>query len=701
MAQLLTSTVFRSTRLDGSPNALGLVYFYAAGTLTPQATYTTPAGNVPNGNPVTMGADGTKAIWLADGLVYRVIERTASGELIRDTDDIGSSDLLQILGGGENGEGSGLIGYRQNGVGSVAVTVQSRLRQSISVREFGAATGGLVSATAAIQNAFNEAASSGAKEVYFPAGTYLITNPNNDSDYTCAIVISGLRNCVVRGAKGARFIVNGTGNGSPEFGMFRIEQCENVEFCGFELDGSGITVNGIGANRSRGFVLVNYDVNNKANALAVLNKGIEFHHIKASNIGGFVGVPPRSSALNATPFTDGLVVRDCIGANLIGQDHFVGVTYVRGLTVRNNRCVNDIVNYAPIDNMMVDVSQGCEGALVENNYAYGFWFGSKCETATGVGPSGTEIRPSRNVVFLNNTYEQIGNPDVFTIPGAAGGDTYGIKLNGINCKAIGNTISARTIGLTAGGLAGGIQALGTHAADSHCVVEDNLISGALYGINHNDTTPATRKSSYMIRSNRINDAITHGVILQSNVVAENNQLHRCGGSAILVQSPNNTAVRRNLAFNCATTDNAVSGTRVVFFQEGAGAYSGFQEWTDNVIIDERGASAAEHGYFIRGGTTYSNVLIFRPGYSSGLLTAVTVDTYVSSDGDSLQKSGTTAPSLRTVQVANNPASTAPWDGMRWNAGDRAVLVPPVVGSPKGWLCTVAGTPGTWVSEGNL
>lgn len=28
-------------------------------------------------------------------------------------------------------------------------------------------------------------------------------------------------------------------------------------------------------------------------------------------------------------------------------------------------------------------------------------------------------------------------------------------------------------------------------------------------------------------------------------------------------------------------------------------------------------------------------------------------------------------------------------------------IAPAVGSPKGWVCTVAGTPGTWVSEGNL
>ena len=37
----------------------------------------------------------------------------------------------------------------------------------------------------------------------------------------------------------------------------------------------------------------------------------------------------------------------------------------------------------------------------------------------------------------------------------------------------------------------------------------------------------------------------------------------------------------------------------------------------------------------------------------------------------------------------------------WRKGDRLVSINPVVGSPKAWACTVAGTPGTWVSEGNL
>jgi hypothetical protein len=37
----------------------------------------------------------------------------------------------------------------------------------------------------------------------------------------------------------------------------------------------------------------------------------------------------------------------------------------------------------------------------------------------------------------------------------------------------------------------------------------------------------------------------------------------------------------------------------------------------------------------------------------------------------------------------------------WPAGAYVKRAAPAVGSPKGWYCTVAGTPGTWVSEGNL
>lgn len=37
----------------------------------------------------------------------------------------------------------------------------------------------------------------------------------------------------------------------------------------------------------------------------------------------------------------------------------------------------------------------------------------------------------------------------------------------------------------------------------------------------------------------------------------------------------------------------------------------------------------------------------------------------------------------------------------WTKGSKVLNSVPAVGQPKGWICTVSGNPGTWVSEGNL
>jgi hypothetical protein len=48
----------------------------------------------------------------------------------------------------------------------------------------------------------------------------------------------------------------------------------------------------------------------------------------------------------------------------------------------------------------------------------------------------------------------------------------------------------------------------------------------------------------------------------------------------------------------------------------------------------------------------------------------------------------------------NLGTTPPTAGT-WEVGRRIINMTPTVGQPKSWICTVAGTPGTWVSEGNL
>jgi hypothetical protein len=65
--------------------------------------------------------------------------------------------------------------------------------------------------------------------------------------------------------------------------------------------------------------------------------------------------------------------------------------------------------------------------------------------------------------------------------------------------------------------------------------------------------------------------------------------------------------------------------------------------------------------------------------------------------------GSSAADMQNVSTGGNVAwrSTASPAAGNWAVGDRVEQSVPVIGQPKGWVCTVAGAPGTWVSEGNL
>ena len=67
--------------------------------------------------------------------------------------------------------GAANVGYTPAGTGAVATTVQAKLRQTVSVKDFGATGNGSTDDTAAIQAALD----SGALSIYAPSGTYRVT----------------------------------------------------------------------------------------------------------------------------------------------------------------------------------------------------------------------------------------------------------------------------------------------------------------------------------------------------------------------------------------------------------------------------------------------------------------------------------------------------------------------------------------------
>lgn len=155
---------------DGTPLVGGKLYSYAAGTTTPLATYTTYAGTVANTNPVILDSRGEANVWLGAN-VYKLALYDADNALIWTVDNI-------------TPEGdAALVSYLPAGTGAVITTVQAKLRESVSVKDFGAVGDGVTDDTAAIQAALNYAATVVQNiiptkvdvvtaAVYLPSGSY-------------------------------------------------------------------------------------------------------------------------------------------------------------------------------------------------------------------------------------------------------------------------------------------------------------------------------------------------------------------------------------------------------------------------------------------------------------------------------------------------------------------------------------------------
>ena len=71
--------------------------------------------------------------------------------------------------------GSASVGYTPAGTGAVATTVQAKLRQYVSVKDFGAVGDGSTNDTVNVQAAINSVFAAGGGTLFFPAGTYLVS----------------------------------------------------------------------------------------------------------------------------------------------------------------------------------------------------------------------------------------------------------------------------------------------------------------------------------------------------------------------------------------------------------------------------------------------------------------------------------------------------------------------------------------------
>lgn len=165
----------------------GLLYIYAAGTTTPTTTYTSISGATPHANPIVLDSTGrvTSEIWITEGASCKFTLKTSTGVEIWTKDNIeGINDVTAATTAATAAldaykaavaasSGSSLVGFTQPGVTAVARTVQARLRDTVSVKDFGAVGDGVTDDTATMQAAIDYAVANG-RDLFIPDGTYIV-----------------------------------------------------------------------------------------------------------------------------------------------------------------------------------------------------------------------------------------------------------------------------------------------------------------------------------------------------------------------------------------------------------------------------------------------------------------------------------------------------------------------------------------------
>ena len=165
----------------------GLLYIYQAGTTTPATTYTSVSGATAHANPIVLDSAGRVAseIWITEGTACKFTLKTSAGVELWTKDNIeGVNDVSAATSAATAAldafeaslaasSGSSLVGYTQPGVTAVARTVQARLRDVVSAKDFGATGDGSTDDTAALQAAINYAVANG-RDLYIPDGTYIV-----------------------------------------------------------------------------------------------------------------------------------------------------------------------------------------------------------------------------------------------------------------------------------------------------------------------------------------------------------------------------------------------------------------------------------------------------------------------------------------------------------------------------------------------
>jgi hypothetical protein len=633
-----------------------------------QTVFTLTSSYIPGNNGVSVYVNGSRLIGGTDYLetsasVITLVKGAYPGDVVVvvTAEPINSTALSAAQ-----------VTYTPAGLSAQATTVQAKLRETVSVKDFGAVGNGVTDDTAAIQAAVNAA-----KKIYFPPGTYLINvvtlNANNFlfGDGVASIIKQSAS--VVGGSSGSLYAESGSSTTTIDnivIRDLRVEAnnitapvfeehthlislngvknalIENVQFIGFRGDGLYI---GSGISGSAERHNINVTVRNcffdginqqNRNGISVIDvDGINiinnvFVNLTRNDMPGAIDFEPDGNAFHIIRnlVVTGNVIRNC-GGNVACIQIYTPSTVTSpayNIVLSNNTCENSPLALGLYINLQrgatyTDSAATLTGNTVKNCLRPFCIFG-----ASNVTVNANTFRNFKNsglVGYLTSdttAYAVTISNNIFsTTSGPGDGSALNI-LNANNVIVSGNQFI--DIGLSTGG--GEYVQLGTTSTSSNVTIVNNIF-----------TATDSRVASAIVQqpthttTNSINKF--YGNTISSNLAVNNKAwlTDDCGNAVNLFTTATpessfqiGTSITVvNGSMGASTTGNISSGTSSLAVASGANIANG-----DQITIAGAGASGAALSTFVLSGggttsitlaatasTTVSSAAVTTPGLPSG------------------------------------------------------------------------------------
>ena len=648
---------------NGAPLSNGLVYTYLAGTNTLALSYEDRAGNNPNTNPVVLDAAGRADIYLDMTLRYKItvadendVPLYTVDKVYLDSGDIEYDSTVTYPSGSTGvaiktaqndidaieaqlaAQDAYDIPFTQVGTGVVS-NVGVKLNEVLSVKDFGAVGDGSTDDTAAIQACLTYCGSTGTEPytAYFPHGTYKVTSSLTVTCHTFA-------------EHGAIITPVSIAASAKVFNVTVRTKHTNVRIQGnASVDPANGTIGFyvsplIASSRS---TFISCSVVNCAYGFLITSFSQMLFDCRANN-----------NTVNLSMYATSSSVQ-------INDNHIIGGNYS-----------------GPIGNYAIKIGDSSFSTTISPGQPHGSNISVKQTALDG----GTLKLESVIAVELDNLYFE--------------GSASGICIELANDNSQDGYVDNVKIGPCFFNIA--TYAIFCNAGVNNLVVEPSTYTSiskcALYI--YTDIYPVAYSSGYAVSSFTLAPEV-HTGRRQATYTAHNfSYLTQAlqgifNGKQTVISEPLYQLAQCTWFDVFSIKQN--SPTNYGYGRRYKTPVTGKAGTLNSYVLTMTTASDA--GYF-NGGDEYAGTgavgggVINRVDYEAGTMTLS--DSSVGTPTAGTISQTTSAWSAQTVTTTN----AAPTTGT-WARGDICNNGTPTVGQPKGWICTVAGTPGTWVSTGNL